>query len=47
MYKFASVSVVGGWQSAVFADGAFYAFGPVFNKCTDLWVWQAVHLARQ
>ena len=33
------VSVLGGWQSA-FKDTDI-TFGPVFNKCSDLWQWQA------
>jgi hypothetical protein len=32
-------SVPGGWQSHVIKTGRL--FGPIFNKCTDLWDWQA------
>lgn len=33
------ISVLGGWQTSV--DGRL--FGPVFNKTTDLWAWQAAN----
>lgn len=32
-------SVLGGWQTFSVANGKL--FGPVFNKITDLWDWQA------
>lgn len=46
--EFCSVCVCGGWQTALIEPGTGrrILFGPVFNDCTGLWVWQSVNLAR-
>jgi hypothetical protein len=45
MTHFISVSVIGGWQTAlVYGDRVEVAFGPVFNSVLDLWKWQGANL---
>lgn len=45
MTKFISKSVIGGWQTAlVYGEQVEIAFGPVFNRATDLWKWQGKNL---
>jgi hypothetical protein len=45
MAKFISLSVLGGWQTAlVYGEIVQIAFGPVFNSAVDLWNWQKVNL---
>ncbi len=38
------LNVPGGWQSQDDVTGD--TFGPVFNKCTDLWAWQRANLPK-
>lgn len=40
--KIVCKNVAGGWQSCVEISG--YCFGPVYNKITDLWMWQRTNL---
>jgi hypothetical protein len=43
--KITCQSVVGGWQTVMmFADGTESLVGPVFNRTTDLWLWQRANL---
>jgi hypothetical protein len=40
--ELSSVSVVGGWQSAI--KNTPYVFGPIFRHVQDLWAWQRANI---